>query len=444
MEKPNNTTQLNLLDELYLHLDRRAEPWVVHLEARVCGRLDAERLARALAVAAQQHPIARARLATWRYSDHGYSWDILDRLSEVPLQIANCRDEAALDEARERHFAFSPSLDTAPPFAALLAHSPDGDAIVLNLNHAAVDGIGAARFLLSILRAYAQKEDPVPSFDPLAVRDVLALAGAQSAAERYRRMRAVLRLGARQPTPATRVARDGGSDRPGYGFDFMSLSVEETRALGHPRARDTTVNDVLLGALAVTVARWNETHGQNAGRIALTMPVNLRPAAWQREVVSNLASYVTISLEADERPDLRHAAAAAGRQTGAIKREGLAGIVVDVLDRMSVLTVGVKRRLPDLIPLTGDVVVDTASLSNLGIVESPPKLDDTAGPVRAMWFSQPGRMPLGTCIGALTLNGRLHLALRYRHAQFDRPAARAFFCRFREVLLNDREVDLTI
>jgi NRPS condensation-like uncharacterized protein len=391
----------------------------------------------------QKHPLARARLASWRYLDRGYSWDILDRLSEVPLQIADCPDDAALDEARERHFAFSPSLETAPPFAALLAHAPGGDAIVLNLNHAAVDGIGAVRFMLSLLRAYADEDDPVPPFDPLEVRDVLALAGSQSTAERHQRMRALLRLAGRRLTPTTRVVRDGGSERPGYGFDFMSLSVDETTAVGQQRPPDTTVNDVLLGALAVTVARWNATHGEEAGRIALTMPVNLRPPGWQREVVSNFASYVTISLDADERPDLRHAAAAAAQRTRAIKREGLGGIVVDVLDRLSILSVGVKRWLPDLIPLTGDVVVDTASLSNLGIVESPPRLDDTAGRVEGMWFSQPGRMPLGTCVGALTVDGRLHLALRYRHAQFDRSAARAFFRLFRTVLLDDREVDPT-
>jgi hypothetical protein len=115
-----------------------------------------------------------------------------------------------------------------------------------------------------------------------------------------------------------------------------------------------------------------------------------------------------------------------------------------VLNQLSTLTVGLKRRLPDLIPLTGYAVVDTASLSNLGAVESLPALDDAAGPVRAMWFSQPGRMPLGTCVGALTLDGRLHLALRYRHAQFDRSAARAFFRVFREVLLDGQAGDLKI
>jgi NRPS condensation-like uncharacterized protein len=435
------SVRLNLLDELYLHLDRREEPWVVHVEARVDGRIDAERLARALALAVERHPIARARLGTWRYFDVAYSWDIIERLSEVPFRIADCTDEADVDEARERHFAFSPPLDVAPPFAVLLAHAPAGDAIMLNVNHAAVDGIGAARLMLSILRAYAEADDPVPAFDPLEVRDVLALAGSQSAAERYQRTRALVRLAAHQGT-ATRVARAGGTDRPGYGFEFISLSADETTELRDRRTPGTTVNDVLLGALAVTVARWNEMHGQEVGRIALTMPVNLRPEEWRREVVSNFASYTTISLDTDDRSDLAHAVAAAARRTAVIKRERLAGVVVDVLKRLSVLSVAVKRRLPDLIPLTGDMVVDTASVSNLGVVESPPTLDDTAGSVKAMWFSQPGRMPLGTCIGALTLNGRLHVVLRYRHAQFDHASAHEFFRLFRDVLMEE-EADPT-
>jgi hypothetical protein len=45
-------------------------------------------------------------------------------------------------------------------------------------------------------------------------------------------------------------------------------------------------------------------------------------------------------------------------------------------------------------------------------------------------------MPLGTALGAVTHDNRLHLALRYRHAQFDPPAARAFARRYRDVLLS--------
>jgi NRPS condensation-like uncharacterized protein len=216
----------------------------------------------------------------------------------------------------------------------------------------------------------------------------------------------------------------------------MSLSLDETQAVAGRRTPDATVNDVLLGALAVTVARWNEMHDQSARRIALTMPVNLRPAAWQNEVVANLASFATVSLEGDEHGDVATAVAAAAQRTTAIKQERLGGIVVDVLDQLGMLSVGVKRRLPDLIPLTGDAIVDTVSLSNLGILPSPPRLDDSAGTVEAMWFSQPGRMPLGTCIGALTVDDRLHCVLRYRHAQFDHAAAASFARLFHDVLLG--------
>jgi hypothetical protein len=97
------------------------------------------------------------------------------------------------------------------------------------------------------------------------------------------------------------------------------------------------------------------------------------------------------------------------------------------------LNVAAKRRLQALIPLTGNVVVDTASLSNLGVVDSMPSLGD-AGSVRGLWFSPPARMPLGASVGALTLDGRLSVTLRYRHALFDQRAATAFAGVFREVL----------
>jgi hypothetical protein len=55
-------------------------------------------------------------------------------------------------------------------------------------------------------------------------------------------------------------------------------------------------------------------------------------------------------------------------------------------------TTAPKRRMQDLIPLTGNLVVDTAVLSNLGRIADVPQLGD-AGAVREVWFSPPGRMP---------------------------------------------------
>jgi NRPS condensation-like uncharacterized protein len=126
--------------------------------------------------------------------------------------------------------------------------------------------------------------------------------------------------------------------------------------------------------------------------------------------------------------DVRRATQSIARQTRAIKRDRLAGAVVDLLDGPSMQPIAVKRRMADLIALTGDVVVDTASLSNLGVLEPLP------GEVRAVWFSPPGRMPLGAAIGVVAHGERLHLTLRYRHAQFDRAAAKQFLALFRAVL----------
>jgi NRPS condensation-like uncharacterized protein len=202
------------------------------------------------------------------------------------------------------------------------------------------------------------------------------------------------------------------------------------------RSADATVNDLLLAALAVTIDRWNEAHDRPSDHIALTMPVNLRPAEWRSEVVGNFASYASISLARHERRDLAEALAATARRTRRIKETGLAGTVLDVLARRSLLPVAVKRRLPALIPLLGDSVVDTASLSNLGSQQAFSALGSDLGGVEAVWFSPPNRMPLGASLGAVTLDDRLRLTLRYRHAQFDAAAAGDFAHSYRDALVG--------
>jgi NRPS condensation-like uncharacterized protein len=166
------------------------------------------------------------------------------------------------------------------------------------------------------------------------------------------------------------------------------------------------------------------------------MPVNLRPAAWRTEILGNFASYVTVSLSNWDTKDLARAIAVTADHTRRIKRERLAGLVVDLLAKSGGLPVSAKRRLPELIRMTGDVVVDTASLSSLGVIDPFPALDHGAGAVDAVWFSPPSRMPLGAGLGAATLEGRLYVTLRHRHPQLDGPGARAFAALYRDVLLG--------
>jgi NRPS condensation-like uncharacterized protein len=428
------TAPLNILDELYLHLHREDEPYSVHLEVRVEGRLEARRLAEAVHEAAARHPVARARLADSRDTDVRYHWEIADELEDVPLEVVECGDEGALECERRRALGTAPDLSSAPPFTLTVAHMEGGDSLILNLHHAAGDGIGALRLMGSILRAYAGEEDPIPDVDPIEARDIGAVVSA-SLTDRISRGRALVEHLARFATPPARIAEDGGSqDPPPYAFELMRLTSEEVEGANALRRDGATLNDVLVGALGVAIRRWNEEHGEGGGRIAVMMPVNLRPKEWRFDVIANFASYVTVHLAEDEQEDVAGAIAATADRTRRIKEDGVAGLIVDLLQVPTALPTGIKRRLQELIPLTGNMVVDTAVLSNLGRLEGVPHLGDEAGAVRAVWFSPPGRMPLGASLGVATLDQEMFVTLRYRRAMFSPEAASEFAVLYRDVL----------
>lgn len=430
-------TPLNVLDELYLNLDRAAEPWTTHYEVHVRRHLDADRLAGAIAVAAARHPLARARLASWRFQDRSYVWEIADQLDELPLKVTVCNDEDVLAQERESLFSASPSLATAPPFAIVLARCGDRDVLLVNMHHAVADGVSAARLVLSIMRAYAGEDDPLPPVDPLAVHDVRALAAARSPREQGARRHALLADAAwRSLMQTARVAREGGDDRPAYGFELFALSADESRKVFDRPPHGTTVNDLLLAALAVAIERWNAEHGRRSGPIALSMPVNLRPAAWRFEIVSNFASWVSVWVRPESGEDVSSVATRVATTTRAIKRDSLGGSAVDLLTVHGNLVIAAKRWLHYVKAFSSDIVVDTASLSNFGRLEPLPASFD--GIDAAVWAAPPSQMPLGVGIGAVTVGDRLYVGMRYRHAQFDRAAARRFMNLYRAVLVGHK------
>jgi NRPS condensation-like uncharacterized protein len=430
------TTPLNVLDELYLHLDRPDEPWSVHLEVWVEGRVDANRLAGAIDTASRRHPLARARLQPGHPASARYQWEVADRLAEVALREVECHSDSDLADARETLMGSTPSLTAAPPFAVTLAHREGGDAIMLNLAHAAGDGLAALRLMASFLRAYAGVDDPAPSVDPLAVRDIGKLVESRNPAARLSRGRTLLQQAGRLVGGPARVAPRGGDGGPGYGFELIALDPERVDALQELRTGGATLNDVLLGALAQAIWSWNRLHGSDdRSDIGLMMPVNLRPPEWRTEVVGNFASYVSVEIDAEDARELPSAVAAAAAATRAIKDQGAAGLVVDLLELpTATLPTALKQRFQDLIRLTGNRFVDTAVLSNLGRLESAPTLGADEGNVTRVWFSPPGRMPLGLSVGAATHEGVLGLTIRYRHELLGPETAADFGALFQEAL----------
>ncbi len=421
----------NVVDELIHHLDVPAEPWTVQIEVAIDGRLAEDRLRAAVAAALARHPMARARRAPAFPWHTRFVWEIAGSPGNDPVHALDCADEAALAAARACFYSEPIPLDAAPSLRVQLVRRPDGDSLMLKVHHAASDGLGSFRVLLSIARAYAGVPDPVPAVDPLGGRDLGTLAGPAGLQARARRILAFLG-GVR--TVRARIAPEGEVDLPGFGFHTVALTSVETAALTAGREQGVTVNDLLLAALHLAIARWNDDHGVPCERIAVMTPVNLRPREHWHEMVGNFSSFVTVWTQRADRATPARAVAAVAARTRRLKRSRAAAALVDVLATQPWQPLLVKRALWPLLAHTRGRVLDTAVLSNLGALAEPPTFGLDGGQATALWFSPPVRMPIGVAVGAATVGGRLHLTLRYRHAQFSRQAAGRFANRYVEAL----------
>jgi NRPS condensation-like uncharacterized protein len=410
------------LDEAVHALDDPAEPWSIHWEVRVSGHLDEARLRWAVGEATARHPMARARRARSRRRARTPEWEIGAAPDVDPVVVIDCPDSPALEARRASLLSRPVPLTASPPFRVGLAHHPDGDVVVLNVNHAATDSFGALRLLYSIARAYSGDPDPVVSHDVLTARDVVTSEARGDLRTRVARLGVLARkMGDLVAVPA-RLAREGATDRPGYGIHLERLGAETRHlALLDP----ATVNKVLVASLHLTVALWNIEHGVRCGRVSVLMPVNLRPEEWRRDVVANLSVLArTMTKPADR--SLHKVLAAVGAQVGTMERERTLAALLELIGQESRLPPPVRRALPALLAITGNRLVDTAALAYLGRLDPPPSFGAEAGETVDVWYSPPARMPLGVSVGAVTVGDGLHLAFRYRHPLFAADAA----CRF--------------
>lgn len=417
--------RLDRLDETCLNLGSADEPWTIHLEVRIDREFDEERLRAAIRQAMVTHPIARAHLKPVKPATFRYYWLIPDEPGVVPLAVVSGEPVAAV---RDRVVSEAPDLGVST-FTATAVRAGGGDYLMLVVHHAAGDGVAAYRLMTSILRNYSGEPDPVPGFDQVAVRNVHKLVGSRGLKDRLERGRMLGRhmiISTRRPV---RVAPQNGTPAGGYGCHPIFFSVEETQKIVANRPDGVTVNDLLLGGLAMTVRRWNDDREVKPRRVTITMPMNVRPSEWQYEVFGNFASYVTIRVMKKEQGGLADAAIGAHARTSVLKAHRAQGIIVDIAKVSRVLPDKLKRMLAER-PFVGDRAVDTTWLTNLG------RLDAPGMKITEFWFSPPGTMPMGANIGAATVNGQLFVTLRYRHPQFDAVAAAEFADLYRDILLG--------
>ena len=142
------------------------------------------------------------------------------------------------------------------------------------------------------------------------------------------------------------MAPDTTDSRTGSGFAHRAIGAEQVAELNARRPEGTTINDMLIAAVGIAVEEWNRQHNEDADKVMAFMPVNLRPAEWSTDVVSNMFSYVSVSTMRRGRTSLAAAAKAVAEQTDPIRRAARAGGTQDLLQLISPLPLGVKRRMP--------------------------------------------------------------------------------------------------
>jgi NRPS condensation-like uncharacterized protein len=310
---------------------------------------------------------------------------------------------------------------------------------MLNVNHSAMDGFGALRVLQSIARSYAGEADPPPKVDLTEARDLPKRLAAPNLSVRIRRQLVLAQKMHDLFVPPARLVKDGPSGEAGYGFHHVVLSESQTAALVSLK-HEGTVNDVLLAGLHLAIDGWNAEHGDRCQRIGVLVPANLRPAEWRNDIVSNFSLPARLATNRRHRASPMVALATITAQTRRKKKTGMGTAFIELLDRSHLFPLWVKQLMIMALPLTGNRLIDTAMLSNIGRLDEVPSFGPASGGMSEMWFSPPARMPLGLSIGTVTAKGQMFFSLRYRHRLFGTDAARRFAERYVSEL--QRFVDL--
>ena len=424
------------IEELDLYLENAQEPSLVALETHTQGHLDRAALEAALTAVLAADPSARRHLAGTSRWSRRLRWEAAPPAGVLTVAGWSRPDELAA--LREQLSARPMSLnDTAA--RVLLAVGPEHDVVILQTHHAAFDGISSLALFSAICAAY--RDAAGAGNGPQTTSPSLPFSGPVSgpvpepgsgpvqppAPYRFRRgQAAATRRGLRWlPGVVTRIAADTAQpDRPGYGFVLQSAPLP--RPVRQGRGPHPTVNDLLVTALILTVDRWNAAHGRRGGTIRITVPVNDRDPQHRWEGPGNLSRLIRVTANPGQRADAAGMLAQVAAQTRVGKLEPRPGM--DAVSRL--LAAGwapaeVKRHTARLARrLARPVCTDTSLVSNLGALPDPPSFSGSGQ--EPLWLSGPAPMPRGLAVGAVTVAGRLHLCVHYRHALLDPGAAADF------------------
>ncbi|MET7617677.1 condensation protein [Streptomyces sp. NPDC005408] len=423
-EPPPGRIPFPVVDEISRHCLREEEPETVHIEVHLPRQPDPDRLRAAFGEALLRHPRILVREAPGRWYRRRYEWESTGTPDVDPVSFPE-RGPGALEQARAGALAEAPPLSASPPVRLeVVRPSSTGSSCVLllTLNHTALDGPACLRVLATAAELYSGAAASPTS----PVRDPVGASGRPGPPPRTRPG------GPGRPArvaPATGVGAVGGN-----GLLLADLPVPR-----RPAGVGYTVNDQLLVATCLMIARWNRLHDAPPRPMRITMPIDERPRGAEMPI-GNGTRLVEVGFGAQE----------CAREPGA---EALAALLHRTAERTRALKsaprpqlghgaalltapalpVGIRAALTRGLRRAAAPWTSTTLLSNIGRVPYPLDFAE-AGRAEAVWFSAPASMPRGLTVTTASTGGRLHLALRWSRALLDDAAGQRLCDFFTEYL----------
>ncbi|WP_242585307.1 condensation protein [Streptomyces sp. MST-110588] len=436
-----------VVDEIARHCLQEEEPETVHIEVHLPGRLDHERLRAAFREALCRHPRILMRQAPVRWWRRRYEWELTGVPDTDPVSFPPPRPDA-LVRARERALTHCPPLETSPPVRLEVVEQPGpsgpapegayadgGSVLMLTINHTALDGPATLRVLATAAELYGGAQHP-PAPPPVRAPQAPA-SGAEPVP--------AAPSGGPWPVRPARIAADSRHPFEGNGMLVVELPVPARPPRTDGRA-PYTVNDQLLVATCLMVARWNHLHDRPTAPVVVTMPVDDRPRGTDMPI-GNGTRLVSVGFGPEERQDATlltadppdpDAVARLLRRTAARTRSlksapgsqlGLTGALLTA----PVLPVGLRGALTRALRRAAAPWTSTTLLSNIGRIPYPLDFGEAGRPT-AVWFSAPARMPRGLTVTTASVGGRIQLALRWSRTLLDDEAGVQLLALFEQSL----------
>ncbi|MGY0067123.1 condensation protein [Streptomyces sp. QTS137] len=432
-----------VVDEVSRHCLQEEEPETVHIEVHLPGELDPGRLRKAFLEALRRHPRILMREAPGPWYRRRYEWELTDEPDVEVVRFAP-PGPGALRDARTRTLTQAPPLTASPPVRLELVNAPGatgageggpavgtdagtdearavaagdgagrrtgdgtvgrpvaptGSALLLTVNHTALDGPACLRVLATAAEIYGGRDN-------------------SAAAPPVRRSEPVRADAPDTPSPWSPPARVApGTPDPGHRTG-NGLIVSELPLPHRPKGAPYTVNDQLMVATALTLAHWNRERGARPRPLRITMPVDDRPRDATMPIGNGTrlveVPFALAELDTFDLPGLLHRTALRTRALKSLSRPQL-GHGANLLTAPWA-PVAARRALARALRRAAAPLLSTTLLSNIGRIPYPLDFGEEAGSAHAVWFSAPSRMPRGLTFTTASTAGRLHLSVRWSRA----------------------------